>query len=86
MGAQILHHPDANLRTADPPPEALPLGYQAPIFAMLQPISYQQQALLESENNRDQSKMKNESVKKSLEKSKIVLEEKLQKRSSKKIA
>ena len=53
-----------------------PLGYHAIVFDMLQPTSYEQQALLRSENNRDHSKMKNESVKKSLEKSKNVLEEK----------
>ena len=41
---------------------------------MLQPILYYQPALLRSESNRDQSKMKNQSVKKSLEKSKNVQE------------
>ena len=51
-----------------------PLGYQ-PLVAMLQPIFfYWQQAVLRGESNRDHSKMKNESVKKSLEKSKNVLE------------
>ena len=42
---------------------------------MVQPILLQQ-ALLQSAGNRDPSKMKSESVKKSLEKSKNVLEEK----------
>ena len=47
-----------------------PLGYQSLVCTILA------KALLRSENNRDHSKMKNESVKKSLEKSKNVPEEK----------
>ena len=52
-----------------------PLAYQSLLFAMLQSILYQQQALIQSENNSDHSKIKNESVKKSLEKLKNVLGE-----------
>ena len=50
------------------------MRYGSLTSAMLQSNLCQQQALLRS--NRDHSKMKNESVKKSLEKSKNVLEEK----------
>ena len=70
MGTQI----DANegIWTTDlqlPDQKHCALGYQALLFAMLQSILFQQQASLRSESNRDHSKMKNESVKKSLEKS-----------------
>ena len=51
------------------------LVYHALIVPLLQPILYSQQALLQSENNRDHSKMKNESVEKSLEKWMNILEE-----------
>ena len=50
------------------------MSYDSLTSAILQRILYKQQALLRS--NTDHSKMKNESVKKSLEKSKNVLEEK----------
>ena len=52
------------------------LCYLSLSFSLLQPNLNWQQALLRSENNRDHSKIKNESVKKSLEKCKNVLEEK----------
>ena len=51
-----------------------PLGYTAFLVSMLQSILFKQPALPRIESNRDHSIMKNESVKKSLEKSKNVLE------------
>ena len=54
-----------------------PLDYQTLLTAQLQPILHKQQALLQSESNIDHSKM-SKSVKRSLEKSKNVLEEKTQ--------
>ena len=44
---------------------------QALLVAMLQSILFQQQALLRSESNRDNSKMKNKSVKKSIVQEKL---------------
>ena len=77
MGAKNVEH--AGMRTIDIPvlhQKYYPLGYQALLFDMLQSILYSQQVLLQSENNSDHLKMKNESVIKSLEKLKKVLEEK----------
>ena len=53
-----------------------PLGFQALPFALLQSILFQQKAFFQGQNNIDHSKMNNENVKKSREKSKKVLEEK----------
>ena len=75
---RVVKHPTV-IRTIDLPLNHhmhLQLCYLSLIVAMLQPSLYQQQALLRSESNRGHSKMKNESVKKSLVKSKNVLEEK----------
>ena len=80
MVANIVAH--AGLRTMNlpiPQQKYCPLGFQALDFGMLQSLLYQQQAVLQSANKRDHSKMKNENVKKSLEKSKNVLEEKCKK-------
>ena len=77
MCAKIVDHD--GIRTMDFPiahQNHYPLGYQALLFAMLPAISNKQQAILPSENSRDHSQMKNESVKKLLEKSKNVLAEK----------
>ena len=77
MGAKTVAH--TGIRTMDlpiPHQQHCPLGYPVLIVAILQPIFYQQQALLRSESNRDPSKRKHESVKKSLEKPKNILEEK----------
>ena len=69
----------AGIRTLDlpiPHQKHYPLGYQ-PCYCFYAAIVFiSAPALLRSESNRDHSKMKNESVKKSLEKSKKVLEEK----------
>ena len=51
------------------------LGYQPLTFVMMQTTSLAT-SLLRSESNRDHSKMKNESVKKSIQTSKNLLEEK----------
>ena len=61
--------------TPNPHQNHCPLAYQSLLDARLQSILFQQQALLQSESNRDNSKLKNESVKKSLEKSKNAPEE-----------
>ena len=65
MGAKIVDN--AGIRTMDlplPNKKHCPLGYQSLLVAMLQSFLFQQQALLLSENKKDHSKMKNESVKK----------------------
>ena len=75
MGAKNID--PTGIRTTDLPIHGhphYPLRYDSLNFPMKRPISYLQQALLRS--TRDNSKMMNESVKKSLEKAKNVLEEK----------
>ena len=83
---RVVKHPTV-IRTIDLPLNHhmhLQLGYLSLIVAMLQPSLYQQQALLRSESNRGHSKMKNESVKKSLVKE--CSRRKAQKRSSNEFA
>ena len=75
IGAKIVEH--AAIRNKDfpiPRQKHCSLGYQPFRYAAIDFILAT--ILLRSESNREHSKMKNKSVKKSLEKSKNVLEEK----------
>ena len=84
MGAKIVDH--AEIRTMDLriPRQNYNQNISGHSFAMLR-LLFDEQAF-RSECNRDHPKLKKESVKKSLEKSKNVLEEKRKKRSSEKFA
>ena len=82
MGANIVNHAGVGTtHLSIPDQKHCPIGYQALLVAMLPLISFKQQALLRSESNRDHSKIKDESVKKTLEKS-CECSRKEQKRSS----